>query len=133
MTRPRVLECFSVSDYPLVRSLFELFDEYLNLFNYLIENKSSGLTAKALAQLDAQSMGKTDPINFDAKSVISDAESADTFRSWASNWSDCTNATFNKVYKYWNSNSALHKEVSRYLIIYCLSILSNLIDRFWPF
>ena len=50
-------------------------------------------------------------LNVDNKSMISDNDSEDTFRSWASNWSDCTNATFNKVHKYWRSNSALHKEI----------------------
>jgi hypothetical protein len=69
------------------------------------------LTTKALAQLDSQSMNNVNLNNFDSKSIISDADSADTFRSWASNWSDCTNATFNKVHRYWRSNSALHKEV----------------------
>lgn len=69
------------------------------------------LTSKALAQLDAMSISNQ---NFDTKSMISDADTADTFRSWASNWSDCTNATFNKVHRYWRSNSALHKEVFIY-------------------
>ena len=57
----------------------------------------------------------------DNKSVISDADSADTFKSWASNWSDCTNATFNKVHRYWRSNSALHKEVS--FNLFCMKLL----------
>jgi ribosomal RNA-processing protein 12 len=50
----------------------------------------------------------------ETKSMISDsdaASAADSFRSWATNWSDCTNATFNKVHKYWRSNSAFHKEI----------------------
>lgn len=47
----------------------------------------------------------------DSMSVFSDSDSINSFKSWATNWSDCTNATFNKIHKYWNSNSALHKEV----------------------
>jgi ribosomal RNA-processing protein 12 len=49
--------------------------------------------------------------DFDSKSVVSETGSENTFRSWASDWSACTNATFNKVHRYWRSNSALHKEV----------------------
>ena len=73
-------------------------------------NNTSQLTRKALAELDSMSLGND---NFeDSKSVVSDGDnSADSFRSWATNWSDCTNATFNKVHKYWRSNSAFHKEV----------------------
>ena len=64
-------------------------------------------TTKALAELDSRS----NIIDNDSHSILNDNESVDTFKSWASNWSDCTNATFNKVHKYWRSNSALHKEV----------------------
>lgn len=76
----------------------------------MIEKPASGLTRQALAELDSMSMNNID-LNVDNKSMISDNDSEDTFRSWASNWSDCTNATFNKVHKYWRSNSALHKEI----------------------
>ena len=72
--------------------------------------QKSQLTAKALAELDAGSSANL-MLGDDAKSMISETDSADTFRSWASNWSDCTNATFNRVHRYWKSNSALHKEV----------------------
>lgn len=65
------------------------------------------MTTKALAELDSRS----NIIDNDSHSILNDNESVDTFKSWASNWSDCTNATFNKVHKYWRSNSALHKEV----------------------
>jgi ribosomal RNA-processing protein 12 len=74
------------------------------------KNSNSQLTRKALAELDSMSM--TNDNNMDAKSLMSDNDSdGDTFKSWASNWSDCTNATFNKVHKYWQSNSSLHKEI----------------------
>lgn len=74
-------------------------------------SNNSQLTRKALAELDSMSVVANDN-NFETKSIMSDNESnADTFKSWASNWSDCTNATFNKVHKYWQSNSALHKEI----------------------
>ncbi len=46
--------------------------------------------------------------------VRSDTQSigGKTTSTWASNWTTCTNATFNKVHRYANSNSAVHKEVS---------------------
>ncbi len=37
--------------------------------------------------------------------------SGKTFNTWATNYTDCTNATFSKVHRYWHSNSAQHKEV----------------------
>ena len=85
----------------------------IQIFQVEINLEKSLLTTKALADLDARSEVKftSNIVENDAKSIMSDADSADTFRSWASNWSDCTNATFNKVHKYWRSNSALHKEV----------------------
>ncbi len=70
--------------------------------------EKGGLTSEALAKLDSKSVKKIDiDDDDDNQSVLT----ADTFQSWASNWSDCTNATFNRVHKYWKSNSALHKEV----------------------
>lgn len=42
----------------------------------------------------------------------SDQQTMGTFKTWATNWTDCTNATFSKVHRYWSSNSALHKEVT---------------------
>ena len=67
------------------------------------------ITADALAKLDSKSLSnlKIDDDNEDNQRI----GTRDTFQSWASNWSDCTNATFNRVHKYWKSNSALHKEV----------------------
>ena len=68
------------------------------------------MTRKALAELDSKSVGNE---LFETRSEIAESEysAADSFRSWATNWSDCTNATFNKVHKYWRSNSAFHKEI----------------------
>jgi 2-polyprenyl-3-methyl-5-hydroxy-6-metoxy-1,4-benzoquinol methylase len=60
-----------------------------------------------LAKLDSKSLSKIKIDDEDNQSI----GTRDTFQSWASNWSDCTNATFNRVHKYWKSNSALHKEV----------------------
>ena len=34
-----------------------------------------------------------------------------TFNTWATNMTGCTNVTFNRVHRYFNSNSSLHKEV----------------------
>ena len=69
------------------------------------------MTSDALAKLDSKSVTSKkmniDGDDDDNQSVLTH----DTFQSWASNWSDCTNATFNRVHKYWKSNSALHKEV----------------------
>ncbi|KAL8567931.1 hypothetical protein ACOMHN_059053 [Nucella lapillus] len=36
---------------------------------------------------------------------------AQTFKTWATNFTDCTNLTFSGVHKLWNSSSALHKEI----------------------
>lgn len=66
------------------------------------------MTAKALQELNSESNAFD---SNDTHELLDDNESIDTFKSWASNWSDCTNATFNKVHRYWRSNSALHKEV----------------------
>jgi hypothetical protein len=42
---------------------------------------------------------------------------AKTFKTWATNFTQCTNMTFSNVHKLWNSNSAIHKEVSKRLLI----------------
>ena len=56
------------------------------------------ITADALAKLDSKSLSnlKIDDDNEDNQRI----GTRDTFQSWASNWSDCTNATFNRVHKY---------------------------------
>jgi ribosomal RNA-processing protein 12 len=68
----------------------------------------SQLTKEALDRLESTSAIVKQAIDVDEDD---DNQTVDTFKSWASNWSNCTNATFNKVHKYWKSNSALHKEV----------------------
>ena len=65
------------------------------------------MTSQALAQLNAAN----NEHQFDSKSLISDNESVGTFESWASQWSDCTNATFNRIHNFWRSNSSMHKEI----------------------
>ncbi|RNA27286.1 RRP12 isoform X2 [Brachionus plicatilis] len=99
----------SSSSNPETKKYREIAKNNRSFFNFGHSSTNpSQLTEKALAQLDSMSIEND---NFDNKSIISDAESADTFRSWASNWSECTNATFNRVHRYWRSNSALHKEI----------------------
>ena len=104
----------SSSSNPTTKKYREMAKNNRLFFNFdqsATDNKESGLTSKALAQLDSISQFGNNNKFDDSKSMISEADSADTFKSWASNWSDCTNATFNKVHRYWRSNSALHKEV----------------------
>ncbi|CAG2206387.1 RRP12 [Mytilus edulis] len=76
---------------------------------------TSGLTVDALAKHDEDHFSKdTDSLQegFEKLST-SDKLSvgAKTFNTWATNYTECTNVTFNKVHRYWSSNSALHKEV----------------------
>ncbi|CAC5426030.1 RRP12 [Mytilus coruscus] len=76
---------------------------------------TSGLTVDALAKHDEDHFSKdTDSLQegFEKLST-SDKISvgAKTFNTWATNYTECTNVTFNKVHRYWSSNSALHKEV----------------------
>ncbi|XP_076468663.1 RRP12-like protein isoform X2 [Babylonia areolata] len=62
----------------------------------------SALTVETLQKHDGEDqegVGQSGP--FDAQ----------TFRTWATNFTDCTNITFNCVHKLWNSSSALHKEI----------------------
>lgn len=70
----------------------------------------SSLTVDALAKHDK---GEA---NQDAVSMATDSDTQTlgtmgTFKTWATNWTDCTNTTFSKVHRYWSSNSAAHKEV----------------------
>ena len=84
----------------------------LNLL--LIFPGPSNLTTTAIAKHNANS---TENVS-DAVSHMSLDEgdnqsfSGNTFNTWASNWTDCTNATFSQVHRYVSSNSAMHKEVS---------------------
>ena len=44
-----------------------------------------------------------------------------TFNTWATNYTDCTNATFSKIHKNWSANaSAYHKEV-------CFTLLASVL------
>ncbi|XP_052226276.1 RRP12-like protein isoform X6 [Dreissena polymorpha] len=67
----------------------------------------SSLTVDALVKHDKAQGGD------DVESMVteSDRQTMGTFKTWATNWTDCTNATFSKVHRYWSSNSALHKEI----------------------
>lgn len=38
--------------------------------------------------------------------------SGHSFKTWASNWTECTNTSFSNVHRYWASNDALHREVN---------------------
>ena len=81
-----------------------------------INTGTSGLTADALAKHDEDIFTKdTDSMQkgFEKLST-SDKQSvgARTFNTWATNYTECTNVTFNRVHRYWASNSSLHKEVN---------------------
>ncbi|CAH1783394.1 unnamed protein product, partial [Owenia fusiformis] len=71
---------------------------------------TSGLTKEALARHNEADPDNTDDVGM---SEISDVQSVggNTFQTWATNWTDCTNNTFSKVTRYWASNSAMHKEI----------------------
>lgn len=70
----------------------------------------SNLTVGALAKHD-QSHGED--VTMSDSMSDSRSQSAATFQTWASNWTDCTNTTFGRVHRYWTSGSAFHKEASR--------------------
>ncbi|XP_052773393.1 RRP12-like protein [Mya arenaria] len=77
-----------------------------NRFFNKIEGPSS-LTVDALVKHD-KSHSSTD---VESMATESDQQTMGTFKTWATNWTDCTNTTFSKVHRYWSSNSALHKEI----------------------
>lgn len=91
---------------------------FCNMLNsdihYISYEGPSGLTVDAIAQHDAKHAEDEMVLGEDAFSDTQSAgaTSAKTFKTWATNWTDCTNATFGKVHRYWSSNSALHKEVN---------------------
>ena len=74
----------------------------------------SNLTVEALQQHNTSTSDDR------ALDSISDAgsiggHSANTFKTWASNWTDCTNATFSKVHSRFNANSTEYqREVSSF-------------------
>ena len=81
---------------------------------YFTPQGPSDLTQEALAKHDADA-GDIDldgDVEFaDAGSSAGQSVGGKTFSTWATNWTECTNATFSKVHRYGNSNSALHKEM----------------------
>lgn len=48
-----------------------------------------------------------------------EAVSDRTAGTFLSGLSDCSNLTFRKVQRYWESNSAAHKEVTKLLLLEC--------------
>ena len=71
------------------------------------------LTASALRQhneLTGTNIGKNSEVSMDIDSK-NDSNSVETFGTFLSGVSDCTNVTFRKIQKYWERNSAQHKEV----------------------
>lgn len=93
-------------------------------FNRLTTGPSD-LTTEALAKFDPTHHFKLNDAELMDIGGDNDNQSIASFESWASNWSDCTNATFNKVHKYWRSNSAMHKEVLAVLAAVTEVIKSN--------
>lgn len=88
-------------------------DNYM-ILSLFVDSKG-GLTMDALAKHDESQFSHDTDSNqggFDKMSA-SDKLSigAKTFNTWATNYTECTNATFNKVHRYWASNTAYHKEV----------------------
>ncbi|XP_041369339.1 RRP12-like protein [Gigantopelta aegis] len=76
-----------------------------NRFFHTIEGPSN-LTVEALSQHNEAEEEKPEVVEMDVQTT-----SAKTFNTWATNWTDCTNATFSRVHRYWRSNSATHKEI----------------------
>ena len=84
------------------------------VFLQLCLSGQSNLTVEALAKHDATQLGHADrDIRADSQSIGSnDGKSFGTFNTFASNWTDCTNATFSRVHRHWGANAtAYHKEV----------------------
>ena len=73
---------------------------------------ASGLTEAALAKHnEANKDAEDDAMLSSTPGIETGSATANTFNTWATSYTDCTNATFSKVHRYWNSNSAQHKEV----------------------
>ena len=70
---------------------------------FQVNTGPSELTLSALAKHDAQCM--------DIGSSDVDTQSVASFNTWATNFTNTTNATFSKVNRYWSSGSAFHNEV----------------------
>ena len=94
---------------------------------------SSGLTVEALAKHDAKEGDAEDVGMLDTQSVGRGTAGGHTMSTWASNWTECTNATFGRVHRFWSSSSALHKEVNKWVhtrdgvivLVYSYSSLST--------
>lgn len=72
----------------------------------------SGLTVEAVEKHGGAHLEEAVDQNFenlDAKS--SKSWDAKTFRTWATNFTQCTNMTFSNIHRLWNSNSDFHKEI----------------------
>lgn len=70
---------------------------------------SGKLTSSALHLHDASQVDDG-RLQLDALSQASSFDAV-TFKTWASNYTDCSNIAFSRVHRLWNSSSALHKEV----------------------
>ncbi|ELU03860.1 hypothetical protein CAPTEDRAFT_226490 [Capitella teleta] len=73
---------------------------------FQVESGPSNLTVEALAEHNAEQNEQSTPMD-----AMSDGQTigAKSFATWATNWTDCTNATFSRVLRY--SGSSLHKEI----------------------
>ncbi|KAK3094601.1 hypothetical protein FSP39_003915 [Pinctada imbricata] len=71
----------------------------------------SSLTVDALAKHDEKQVDRDGDTIVSDKDVDIRSAAGKTFNTWATNWTECTNATFSKVHRYWACNSALHKEI----------------------
>lgn len=71
---------------------------YSCIFGFLFSGPSQ-LTASALSKHDAEN-----------SDIIEQQDDTATFKTWATNYTECTNKTFNKVHQNWQ-NDAVHKEV----------------------
>ncbi|KAL5020867.1 hypothetical protein ScPMuIL_000022 [Solemya velum] len=73
---------------------------------------SSSLTVDALAKHDKSQENEDDYdiTDQDGKSTGA-STSGHSFKTWASNWTECTNTSFSNVHRYWASNDALHREI----------------------
>ncbi|KAJ8910882.1 hypothetical protein NQ315_000513 [Exocentrus adspersus] len=77
---------------------------------------TSGLTSDALRKHDAvqtyvEPRGESVRQEEDVESSIGPQSTYQTMQSFASQWSDCSNMTFNRFLKIFRSDSALHKEM----------------------
>ncbi len=75
----------------------------------------SGLTVAALAKHN-EAHEDDDSAMLSEAGTEAGSVGGNTFNTWATNWTECTNTTFSKVHRYWTSNSAQHKEVDIVLL-----------------